>query len=238
MVKKGKLIGIIIVILGLGLLVGGIALSKNTGDDSNNKVKESPKEQFRADIKLLYEAFANVGSNGCDNYKLFTDKKITLDDMSADDKGKVIAFRVYNDTKKVDNNISFTKSQVEKVAKELFGEKVSFTHETIGKCPRLVYDSSNEIYKPDMDNCKVCDGIRSKGSYGKIVDDGKIIKVTAKVIFAKDGNYYSDYARTNKVYDGNIALKDIDFDKGTSYIVAFEKIDNNYIFSYIEPVKE
>ena len=246
MSKKGKWLGIIIVLLGLGLLIGGIVLSGSKPSDNPVPKDGGLKKDMKAysqKLSNLYDSIINYATGYCGNYVLFTDKKMTVNDLSNQDIGKIVAYNLYKESKGdsqqayIWNGTTYSKKQVDAAVKKLFGSKVKFNHEKISGCAVLKYDSSKKQYTVSANNCKYCDTIATRSKIVKSSDDKEKIVISVRVVFGQDGKYYSDYAKTN-VIGSNIQSKDIDYNKGSLYNMVFKKENDNYVFSYVEPVKE
>ena len=241
MVKKGRMIGIIIVILGIGLLVGGFVLSKTdlfNNSNTNNGYTYTKKEKSMK-IQSLYDIVANVGLDRCGEYKLFTDKKTTSAVFTNSDIGRMVAYKLFKKDESVDLDITtFTKIEIEEAVKELFGTSITFEHQTVEGYPGLVYDSSKKEYKLKMDESKKCKGASTGSKIYKYTEEKGELVFTVYVVFAKDGKYYSDYAKTNLLYNGSSKMEDVKYNDGSFYKVVFKKENGNYILDYVEPTEK
>ena len=247
--KKSKIIIIIIAILGIGCLLGGFILSNSNlfkKDDKTNvdKLNKSKESDYSKTIGQLYKSVTNSNDIHCGFYKLFTDRKMSFNDLTNEDKLKIIAYNIYaSDTDNIGGweNKTYSKEEFEKVARELFNS--SITHQTISGCPSLEYNSSNGEYKVVSNECvATCENANAKSMIVESTEREGTLEFSSKVIFVKDGKYYADYANKKQLsieVDGNKELKNrTDIKKGTLYKIVFNKENDNYTFSYVEPVKE
>lgn len=245
--KKNGLtvLSIVLIILSVMCLVGGFLLS-NT--DLFNKPKPNSKTKNADSSKILNDLYRGItyeGANICRYYVLFTDRKMTASDLTNQNKGKFAFYKLFKESGVTDGNKwagkTYTKEKVESAVKELFGSDVGFTNETIDGCQKIEYDSSKGKYKVgSYDSCGVCESL-TNGIINNAEETATSIKFVVRVVFEKDGVYYSDYNKTSvislKADDYNI-LSIKDYDKGSLYNVVFKKEKNNYIFDYVEPVKD
>lgn len=247
--KKNKkiIIAILLIILGAGLVVGGYILSKNNSNKAKPKEKE-PKVE-KADIEYsqklsdLYNGVTNAGASYCGFYGLFTDKKMTVNDLSNEDIGKMIVYKLYSSSNKDSahswEGAVYSKEQIEETAKVLFGSDVKFVHGKIGECPSVDYDASKGQYVVSMNECdEVCDTYTTSS---RIVQSKEtlegLLEFSVRVVFAKDKKYYSDYAKTKVITAKDGEYSNIDYEKGSLYKVVFKKENDKYVFSYVEPEK-
>ena len=247
--KRLKILIIITAVLGIGCLLGGFILSNSNlfkKDDKTNvdKLKKSKESDYSKKISKLYKSVINSNDIYCGYYKLFTNKKMTFNDLNNEEKLKMISYSVYaSDTDNISGweNKTYSKEEFEKVAKELFDS--SITHQTISGCPSLEYDSSKGEYKVVYGDCTTtCDKAVTRAKIVQSVAKGGILEFSVKVVFGNDGKYYADYARTKQLSIdideyGNIKNYN-DINKGSLYKIVFNKENDNYMFSYVEPVKE
>lgn len=247
--KKSKIIIIIIAILGIGCLLGGFVLSNSNlfkKDDKTNvdKLKKSKESDYSKNISKLYKSVINSNDIYCGYYKLFTNKKMTFNDLNNEEKLKIISYSVYASSdvgvREWDDK-TYSKEVFEKIAKELFDS--SIIHQTISGCPSLEYDSSKEEYKVVYGDCvTTCDKDTARAKIVQSIEKEGILEFSVKVVFGKDEKYYADYARTKPLSIdideyGNIKNYD-DLNKGSLYKIVFKVENGNYTFSYVEPVKE
>ena len=241
--KMVKVFAIIIIFLGIGLLIGGYFLDGNkTKESAKDAISEKSREA--AKLAMMYSNITNIDGNYCGYYKLFTNKKMTAKDLSNDQIGRMIIFKLYQ-KEKVKENFEgkvFKKEIIEKEVKELFGNNISFKHETIGTCLKMDYDSDKGEYKVGENTCNtLCDTYRTKGRIYESNKKGNELKFSVRVLFAENDKYYLDYdkkieATLEKTDKGKI--KADSYDKAALYDVVFKLENGNYIFDYIEPVNE
>lgn len=247
--KRLKILIIIIAVLGIGCLLGGFILGNSNlfKQDDNppvDKTKRKNESDYSKTIGQLYKSVTNSNDIHCGFYKLFTDKKMTFNDLTNEDKLKIIAYNIYaSDADNISGweNKTYSKEEFEKVARELFNS--SITHQTISGCPSLEYNSSNGEYKVVSSECvTTCENANAKSMIVGSTEREGTLEFSSKVIFVKDGKYYADYANKKQLsieVDDNKEMKNrTDIKKGTLYKIVFNKENDNYKFSYVEPVKE
>lgn len=253
--KKKSSIGVIIlvIILMIGCLVGGYFLNESgilSGDKKDTEETEKVEEEvLEIDSEIVKKLDRNITTAGAPYYggfyELFTDKKMTANDLSDDAKGKVMLLRLYDKTSAGNyinwEGTTYTKAEVEKLAKEVFGSDVKFTHKSIGACPIIYYDEATETYKVGPSGCG-----GTVGPYHNIhkvveaVKKGEELVLSIRVVFADGSKFYSDYAKTNVLQDetdenGSPTINDLS--KGSLYKAVFKLENGNYGLSYVEPVK-
>lgn len=259
--KKKSPIGIIIlvVILMIGCLIGGYFLNESgilkenktdTKEKDTTKKEDKKEEALEVESDLVKKLDRNVTTAGAPYYggfyELFTDKKMTANDLSDDAKGSVIQLRLYD---KINTGAytqwegtTYTKAEVEKLAKEVFGSDVKYNHKTIGRCPTITYDETAEIYTVGPSACGGTVGpYHNRHKVIKAIKKGNELVLSIRVVFGDESKFYSDYAKANVISEdkdenGNPTIND--FSKGTLYKTVFKLEDDNYGLSYVEPVKD
>lgn len=257
--KKKSPIGIIIVmvVLMIGCLVGGYFLNesgffnkdKENTEEKEKKDKEEEKEEEVAidseEIKNLFAGITNAQAEYCGFYKLFSDKRMTGNDLTNEEKGKMVSRKLYVDTKVGEyfiwDGTVYSKEKVETTLKELLGSETTFTHETLKGCPTVDYDASTEQYKVGPSGCGgTCGPYATHGKVSKAIKKGNQLILTVNVVFGDYSKYYTDYAKTNELvvekdqYDNP---KEPDYSKGTTYKAVFKLENGHYALNYVEPAK-
>ena len=259
--KKKSPVGLIIlvIILMVGCLVGGYFInesgilgSKKDEKEEKNKDKEKEKKEENqkkaveidvnsATVVDLFNKITTANRNYCGFYKLFTDKKMTGNDLDNYDKSLVMLASLYK--KGSNEGTTYTKQDIEDMYKKIFGKDVKFEHGDIKGCPLLTYDSSKEVYTVGPAACGGTCGPHTHGKVISAVEDNYEIEMTVAVAFYDNETWYSDYAKTQKIdnvnvtYENGELVSNIDYSKVATYKVVFKLEDGNYVFVSSEPVK-
>ena len=255
--KKKSSIGVVIliIILMIGCLVGGYFLNESdilggNKDTEESEEIEAKEEALEVESDLVKKLDRNITTAGAPYYggfyELFTDKKMTANDLSNEAKGKVIALRLYDKVNTGNGfnweGTTYTKAEVEEMFKSVFGSDVSFKHGTIGACPYLEYDATTETYKVGPSGCGGTVGpYHNRHKVIKAVKKGDDLTLSIRVVFGDGSKFYSDYAKTNVLQDetdenGSPTINDLS--KGSLYKAVFKLENGNYGLSYVEPVKD
>ena len=264
----------LVLLLMIGCLVLGYYLSNSgivnidLGKSDKKEVSDKSKKTTKSDSKECEEAL-EVSSNEaidlfskmtsaegyyCGFFKMFTDKKVTVDSIDPKDVSKIVLRSLYRKYNRTDEGSTYTKDEVDAMVKEIFGKDYKYTHGTIeGACPAFTYDEASQTYKVGVHACGGTCGPSSLAQVVKAVKTSNGIDLYVRMIFAEDQsiimtkqnisdvNYYSDFARTNKldlVRDqyGRVAETLANYAKGSLYKMTFELEDGNYIFKSSESV--
>lgn len=245
--KRLTRLGILIIVLGILCLVGGFVLNNTDLFKKKNPdtpVKKNQKEsEYSKKIGNLIFSVTNSNDTHCGYYKLFTNRKMTVNDLTNEEKAKMVSASLYLLNMKDNNSwegTTYSKDEFEKAALELFGTGIN--HGTISGCPSLEYDSSKEEYKVVSNNCeKACEGATTMNRVISSTEkDGKL-EFYVRIVFEKDGKYYSDYDRKKELsvetYEYGVIKNFDDLNKGSLYSVVFKVEDGNYTFDYVEPAE-
>lgn len=262
--KKKSSVGliIIVIILMIGCLVGGYFLNEsgilkeNKTDTEENDTtkkekekKEEKEESLEVESDLVKKLDRNITTASAPYYagfyELFTDKKMTANDLSDDARGKVIVLRLYDKSGASSltswEGTTYTKAEVEELAKTVFGSNVSYKNMDIGACPIISYDSAAEKYTVGSSACGGTTGpYHTRHKVVTAVKKGNELTLSFRVVFGDGTKFYSDYAKTNVVEedkDENGSPTITDFSKGSLYKAVFKLENDNYALSYVEPVK-
>lgn len=260
--KKGNGLVVGLLTIVIILLVGVIALlvfkpdyfklggdngSTNGGTDTEVTTKE---ESLEVESDLVKKLDRNITTAGAPYYggfyELFTDKKMTANDLSDEAKGKVIALRLYDKVNTGNGfnweGTTYTKAEVEEMYKSVFGSDVSIKHMSIGACPSIDYDATTETYKVGPSGCGGTTGpYHERHKVVTAVKKGNELTLSIRVVFGDGSKYYSDYAKTKEVPEDKDAYGGptiTDFSKGSLYKAVFKLENGNYGLSYVEPVKD
>ena len=222
---RNVLKGILAIIIAGSIFAGGYFLNGNKTENSNTVISKIQAakmlEKFNySEFGYFYKQDRNV--NSLDNYIILT---IALNELPSETS---------NDT--------FTKKQVEKSVRKIFGD-VDFKHESIEtSCGEYSYDSKKEIYVSDM-GCSG-DGPQTFSEVSDVKLNGEEIIIINKVAFT-DFDYSSGIASIYKDpqleylikynYDYNKNEEKQYINKYDSYKWKFIKGNNgNYIFKSVE----
>jgi hypothetical protein len=245
--KRSTRIGVLITILGILLLLGGLLLngSDMLKDNSVPKQNNTDYNSTNQSAKMisLYSSIVRGDIKGCGTYKLFTDRKMTVKDLSNEDIGKYALYKLYTKDKKKDISewvgTVYKESDIEDAVKELFGSSIKFTHGDINGNISMKYDKGKYKVSGSLDN-SACPK-NTKSIIVDSIDKKSEIDISIRIVFYEDGKYYADYAKTNEIVaktDEKTGKIEVDYDKGTLYNLVFKKDNDNYIFDYVEPVNE
>ncbi|MBP3841871.1 MAG: hypothetical protein IK997_07125 [Bacilli bacterium] len=269
--QKRKGTGVIIVILLIVILglCGYIAYDKflnNTKDDTteeketkNNEKKETTKKEENLEVTNkevtdLFDSITNANTRYCGVSELFTDKKITVNDIDNDLASDIALYNLRTSGVSFKEGSTITKKQLDDTITKLFGKNYKYTHGNIRNCPSFTYDESKEIYTVGM---SACGGTCGPRDYVKIVKATKTdskIELNIRVLFRGDEEfknaggysypkYYKDSKKTIEVdltrdYE-NIPLETSEnYQKGSLYKMIFTNEDGNYVFTSSELVNE
>ena len=254
--KKGNGLIVFLLTIIIILLIGVVALLvfkpdyfKLSSDDSTTNSgttvttdKEEIEEEVAldSDIRALYDGITSANGHYCGFMKWFTNKKVTPNDLSNKDKGNLVAYRLYEESGDISSwtGKTYSKSQVETAVKKLLGSNTTFTHETLGICPTVDYDSNTETYTVQPGACGGTCGPHDMGVLVKAVKKGNLLILSARVAFVEGDKWYSDYEKTKPFADVTaMAVPDIT-NNGSLYKVVFKLENGNYGLSYVEPVKD
>lgn len=265
--KKKSPVGLIIlvVVLMIGCLVGGYFINeagvftsskdkeekeeKKEEDKKEEKEEQEKEETIEIESDLVKKLDRNITTAGAPYYggfyELFTDKKMTANDLSDDAKGKVIMLRLYektgNDSFLKWEGTTYTKAEIEEMFKSVFGSNVLIKHMDIGQCPTLSYDSTTEKYTVGGSACGGTTGpYHTRHKVVAAVKKENELTLSIRVVFSDGLKFYSDYTKTNVVEedkDENGSPTITDFSKGTLYKAVFKLENDNYGLSYVEPIK-
>ena len=220
--------------------------------NKNNNIEEKTEEKIndeQLDLEKVVDLMKNLTTANnyyCGFYKIFTDKKVTGNDLEANDRYRIVLSKLYEKYGMTEKNGYYTKEQFDKVYKEIFGSKVQYINEDIDSCPNYKYDSLEKKY---IDLGHECGGTCGPdGTDYKITNLNKkddMIELSVRVVFydLDTDSYYSDSNFTKKIEIekdpefGVRIIKDSHYKQGSLYKVVFELEDENYIFKYSELVK-
>lgn len=266
---------LLVLLLMVGCLVLGYYLSNSgivnidLGKSDKKEVNDKNKKTTKTDSKECEEAlevsssevidlFSKMTSAEgyyCGFFKMFIDKKVTVDSIDAKDVSKIVLRSLYRKYNRTDEGSTYTKAEVDAMVKEIFGKDYKYTHGTIeGACPAFTYDEATQTYKVGVHACGGTCGPTSFAQVVKAIKTSKEIDLYVRVIFAEDQsiiitkqnasevNYYSDFARTNKLdvardQFGKANEIPDNWAKGSLYKMVFELEDGNYVFKSSEEVK-
>ena len=255
--KKKTPIGLIIliVILMIGCLIGGYFLNDSgifggKTDTDEPEIVEEKEEEVAIDSDIVKKLDRNITTAGAPYYggfyELFTDKRMTANDLSDDAKGKVMVLRLYDKTSAESftkwEGTTYTKAEVDELAKAVFGSDVSFKHMNFGSCPTIYYDATSETYKVGGSACGGTTGpYHERHKVMSAVKKGKLLTLSIRIVFGDGSKFYSDYAKTKVIQEdkdqyGNPTITD--FSNGSLYNAVFKLENGNYALSYVEPVKD
>ena len=255
--KKSPIVLIIlVVILMLGCLIGSYYLNGsgelNEGDikqEEGNGIAEK-EESIEVESGLVKKLERNITTAAAPYYggfyELFTNRKMTSNDIGDEIQGKVIALRLYDKTNPGNysnwKGTTYTKAEVGELVKAVFGSNVSFKHKSIGACPVISYDATTETYIVGGSECGGTVGpYHSRHKVVKAVKRGDELILSIRVVFGDGNKFYSNYEKTIEVQEDKDEFNNTtisDFSKGSLYEAVFKLENDNYGLSYVEPVKD
>ena len=261
--KKGLGPGFMVILVVLFLVGGvlGFAASKildepvkkdNTEEKEKKEAKKEDVKEEELDVNseqvtTLFQNITTGNTKYCGFYGFFTDKKMTINDLDLETQEQIMLSKLYKDLYNAENSVTtgktYTKEEVEKVYKQLFGKDYKVKHESIKSCPSFSYDEGTGKYTIGDHNCGgTCGPYATSGEVVKAVKKGEIIVLDIKILFSDGNAFYTDYAKTQKVEVeadeyGNPNSLSVRKEKGTSYKATFKLEDGNYVFVSVEPVK-
>ena len=256
--KSSAMTIVIVILLMIGCLVGGYFISesgvfnkkepKNAENEKNKEEEKEVEKEEELDVKSehvtkLFENITNANRHYCGYYGLFTNKKMTANDISVYERFSILIRLIYKDYGDTEGK-TYTKAEVEKVYRQIFGKDVPIEYDaanSVKSCPSFSYDSTKEIYTVGGHACGgACGPNSNRSQVVKASKKGDTIILDVKVLFADENGHYSDYDKTNKIditdYSDEAASKVI-IEKGTLYKVVFKLEDGSYVFVSTEPVK-
>lgn len=263
--KKGLGPGFMVILVVLFLIGGGLgfaacklldepAKKDNTEEKEKKEKKEEKKEEVKEEeldvtseqVTNLFHLITNSNRSYCGFYGFFTNKKMTINDLDLENQQRIMLDKLYGDLYKAENDVTtgktYTKEEVEKLYKQIFGKDYKVKHESIKSCPSFSYAESTEKYTIGEHNCGgTCGPYATSGEVIKAVKKGENIVLDIKMIFSDGDAFYTDYEKTQKVEvpegqygpDPTTVRKE----KGASYKATFKLEDGNYVFVSVEPVK-
>ena len=230
----------------MGYFIGASTNEKKiiNSDNAENKMDNSKKENSNdsqcmntvsQDIEGLFNKI--IKSTACNQYYgYFTDKKVTVKDLSKEDKAMIVFRNLLDES----NKDTYSKAEVEEMYRILFGKNVTieldFTDDRVPGCPIYNYDSAKEEFVHSNLGCGCTHGgTYTTGQVVKAIKNSSGIELTVSMVFADGHDYYSDYAKTKVINSYNFALPNDAYQQGSMYKVVFTLEDGNYVLSYVEP---
>lgn len=187
------------------------------------------------------QAAKKVNQCGVNITTYFTNKKVTVDDLSNDFVYETVLGNI-GDKEEI------SKKEFHKELLNIFGSNYSYLDTTYFSCPTYKYDDDSNSYKKTNEDCG---GVCVYQNEYKIVGgrtEANKLSIDVRVLFLNADqvngtfDYYSDFELTKKVASFDAAsgtkVDDSLIEKGTLYRMTFYKDGKNYIFDSSERVKE
>lgn len=227
-------------------------------NDKSTKIDDKECEQAlditAGEVIDLYNKMIEPEGYYCGFNKLYVDHKVTVNDLEARDISNLTLSALYKKYNRRDEGSTYTKDEMENVAKELFGKDFNYNHGTIeNACPAFTYDEASQTYRIGVHGCGGTCGPTGLKKLVKAVKTTSGIDLYVRVIFIQDYSnlsnfsssdlkYYSDYAKTKEVqlerdYSGIPIDNMTNLAQGALYKISFELEDGNYVFKSSEEVK-
>ena len=243
MKKNIIIMGLLIVIFILCIILA-ISMNKKCDvsvpvDDGNVKTEylESTNEGVQ---NLMENLTTGIGAPcGLSGY-YFNNNKVGVSDISGDILFRIAVKQIVGNDYRVNFSVDSVKSKI----KNTFGSKVQFSAQTYNIIPVYQYNVDTATYEYQNDNgiVKVCNGDKNLVRVVKVAKSDKKLEVQVRVIFNRNGAYYSDSTGNNQLTNlerqGNFVLEsDYNMKQGSLYKVIFNKENNHYIFVSSELVR-
>ena len=264
--SKLPLILLLILLLG-GACGGVFFMTQGNSNKEEPKKEEKKKEEppvekeeeievyeistvvstFVYDDPSILEGESKCGSG---SPVFFKDKTVTLKDIS----DEIIASYVIGYARNMkstdcasemtdcisDGKLTITDEEYKLFATHLFGDKVTpkFIEQVTNLTTVCIYDKDNHVYNCTNDKmAATC--IYSNASYeiAKASKKGDTYNAYLKVVFEKDGKFYSDYERTKEIEEVKTYKEAFEKLEEANYYMTFKKVSNHYQFVSASLVK-
>ncbi len=205
-------------------------------DEVKTEYLEATNEQVQT---LLNNITTGIGEPcGLSSY-YFTNNKVTISDLPGDVLFRIAVKQIVGN----DYRVNFSMDSVTAKIRNTFGKKVQFKAQDYNIIPvyKFNYDTSTYEYQNDNGIVKVCRGDKNLLRVVKVMKTEFKLEIQLRVIFNKNGNYYSDSTGSNLLSNlekiGNTAsMSDYNMRQGSLYKVIFNKENNKYVFASSEHV--
>ena len=264
--SKLPLILILVLLLG-GVGAGVFFMTQGSSNKEEPKKEEKKKEEppvekeeeidiydvttivstFVYDDPSILEGESKCGSG---SPVFFKDKTVTLKDIS----DEIIASYVIGYARNMkstdcvsektdcisDGKLTITDDEYKLFATHLFGENVTpkFIEQVTNSTTVCIYDKDNHVYNCTNDKvAATC--IYSNTSYKvvKASKKGDTYNAYLKVVFEKDGKFYSDYERTKEIEEVKTSKEAFEKIEEANYYMTFKKASEHYQFVSASLVK-
>lgn len=256
-IKNKKVILLIIAFIILAIIVGVLVIKNN---EEHNEPNETPSTESNdlATTPDYYSIINYLKLNGLpDEYfgYLYQNEKISQTEIDNQVKIYMAIRKVLTEAKTTDytKKIEIKESEVTSALKQLFGQNVTFKHESLtgNTCSytKFEYDEDKKLYiqnPEDLDDCNYSnDTILSKITEEKTLADS--IEIYEKVAYVVNSynfetkqaiyNIYTDMTKQTKIASANEYSIDNYLEQLNTYKYTFEKDNNNYYLKSVELVK-
>ncbi len=243
--KKNIIIMVLLIIIIVLVVMLGMNLNKkcdinppSSGDEDKSLYLETTNEAVQnimENITTGVGAPCGLGSN------YFSTNKVSVSDISHEILFRIAVKQIVGD----DYRVTFSLDSVKAKIKNTFGSRVQFNAQTYDIIPKYNYnyDTASYEYQNDKGIEKVCTGDKTVFRVVKAMKTGNTLEVQVRVIFNKNGLYYSDPSSNNQLTNlekiGNqISLADSNMRQGSLYKMIFNKENNHYIFVSSELIRQ
>ena len=251
--KKKNPIGLIllIIILMIGCLIGGYYINeyglldnilnkKEVKEEKETKKEEkkSVTKKYETDDPKVAKLIDNIIFSGlvsCNEIEfLANDKKVEITDI---DSARAWAIALHDPDLKGETILL---EDVNKTIEKYLGKDYIFDPKSMKNIcgTNYEYDETTKsfISKPVQGGCGGSCGAISSYKLTKAEDTDGVLTLEAKVIFAVEDKYASDYSK-NIIIGNNGDNVDSLYEKGSTYQFIFKEEDGNYIFISAEQVE-
>ena len=243
--KKNIIIIVLFIIIIILVVMLGMSLNKkcdvsppSSGDEDKSLYLETTNESVQNIMENLTTG-VGVPCGLSSNY--FTSNKVSVSDISHEVLFRIAVKQIVGD----DYRVNFSLDSVKAKIKNTFGSRVQFSAQTYDILPKYDYnyDTATYEYKSDKGIEKVCTGDKNLFRVVKAMKTNNTLEVQVRVIFNKNGLYYSDPSNNNQLTNlekiGNqVSLSDSNMRQGSLYKMIFRNENNHYIFISSELIRQ